>query len=122
MPQYRDRTLETTTSTGTGAITTSGVAPTGMQTLASAFGGVAVQNVGYCIQHSTLNEWEVGKGTFDGSTGFTREVVRDGSAGKGVLVNFSAGTKDIFVTISSEHIDNANFGVQYASSRGMLCP
>jgi hypothetical protein len=121
MPQYRDRTRETSTSTGTGAITTSGVAPTGCQTLATAYAG-APAFVGYAIQHQTLNEWEVGKGTFNGTTGLTRDVVRSGSGGVGVLVNFSAGTKDVFIAMASEQVDNANLGMQHAVARGCCSP
>lgn len=121
MPAFADRSQETTTSTGTGAITTSGTAPTRFQTLAAGLGGPRI-NVGYCIEHTTANEWEVGKGTFNGTTGLTRDVVRDGSSGKGVLVNFSAGTKNVFVTVLAEHIDNANHGQQYAMARNFAQP
>lgn len=121
MPIYRDRTQETSTSTGTGAVTTSGVAPSGCQTLATAYGSAALV-VGYAIEHTTLNEWEVGKGTFNGTTGLTRDVVRSGSSGPGTLVNFSAGTKNVFITASAEQIDNGNLGMQYVGARGLMRP
>ena len=122
MPTFADRVKETTTSTGTGAITTSGTAPTGFQTIATGLGGVARLNVAYAIVHQSANEWETGKGDFDGTTGLTRHTPRDGSAGKATLVTFSAGTKDVFITVLSEHIDNANHGQQYVMARNIVQP
>lgn len=122
MPSFADRAKETTTSTGTGAITLSGTAASTFQTLQAAFGSQVRLNVGYCIAHQSANEWEVGKGTFNGTTGLTRDVVRSGSSGTGVLVNFSAGTKDVFVAASAEHVDNANHGQQYAMARNIVQP
>lgn len=108
MPAYADRTKDTTTSTGTGAITLANSAPTGFQTFATAFGSASTW-VGYCIVGGA--EWEVGKGTFNGTTGLTREVVRS-SSNSNALVNFSAGTKDVFCAPAAETIDNANVSNQ----------
>lgn len=122
MPAYRDRVKESTTSTGTGAIVLSGTAATGgYQTFAAALGSSTVLNVGYCIQNTSTGEWEVGKGTFNGTTGLTRDTVRASSNG-GALVSFGSGTKDVFITAAAEQIDNANTGMQYAASRGFLMP
>ena len=118
MPYFSDRTKETTTSTGTGAITLSGTAPAGFQTFATGL-GAGNRRCGYCIQGTT--EWEVGKGVFNGTTGLTREQVRSSSNGN-ALVNFSAGTKDVFVSSSGELLDNANVGFQYAMARGFITP
>lgn len=120
MPYFSDRTRETTISTGTGAIVLSGTAPAGSQTFAVGLGSTACV-VGYVIQSQTPGEWEVGKGVFNGTTGLTREFVRS-SSNSGALVNFSAGTKDVFVAPSSEQIDNANTGAQYAMARGFAMP
>lgn len=120
MPYFADRVKDTSTTTGTGAITLDGSAPTGYQTFATGFGSGS-RIVGYCIQHQSGNEWEVGKGTFNGTTGLTRDVVR-ASSNSGALVNFSAGTKDVFCTASSEQVDNANNGLQYCAARGILQP
>lgn len=115
MAAIADRVQDTTTSVGTGAVVLSNVAPTGMRTFAAAFGSSPVL-VGYCIQGAT-GEWEVGKGIFNGTTGLTRDNIRSSSNGN-ALVNFSAGTKDVFCTASAELLDNANTGMQYAMSRG----
>lgn len=119
MPGVRDRVKDTTTSTGTGAITLAGSAPTGYRTFATAFGS-ASQVVSYAIVGST-GEWEVGEGTFNGTTGLTRDLVR-ASSNSGSLVSFSAGTKDVFCTAPAELLDNANAGLQYAVQRGMYLP
>jgi len=119
MPYIADRVKDTTTSTGTGAITLAGTAPTGFRTFASAFGSSSIV-VGYCIDDEAGN-WEVGKGTFNGTTGLTRDTVR-ASSNSNTLVSFSAGTKTVFCTASAELLDNANVGMQYASSRGFAMP
>lgn len=118
MPYIADRVKDTTTSTGTGAITLANTAPDGFRTFATAFGSASCL-VGYCIAAGT--EWEVGKGVFNGTTGLTRETVRS-SSNANALVNFSAGTKDVFCTASAEHIDNGNLGLIYAQTRGMALP
>lgn len=119
MPYFADRVKDVTSSTGTGAITLAGTPPTGFRSFATGLGAAATVT-GYCIQGST-GEWEVGKGTFNGSTGLTRDVVRASSNGN-ALVSFSAGSKDVFITASSELIDNANIGLQIAQMRGYAMP
>ena len=120
MPYLADRTKDSTSSTGTGAIVLTGTAPAGFQSFTTAF-GAGGRVVGYSIAGQTPGEWEVGKGTFNGTTGLTRDTVRS-SSNAGALVNFSAGTKDVFVTASAELLDNANTGMQYAFGRGLALP
>lgn len=89
-----DRVKETTTTTGTGTVTLLG-ASTGYQSFA------AVGNANttyYCIAGQTGSEWEVGIGTYTavGTTLARNTVLASSNAGS--LVNFSAGTKDVFVT------------------------
>lgn len=113
MPYIADRVKDTTTTTGTGAITLSGVAASGgYKTFASAFGSSSV-TVGYCIVDSANNAFEVGKGVFNGTTGLTRDTVRS-SSNSDALVNFAAGTKEVFCTAPAELIDNSNIGMQLA--------
>ena len=118
MPYLADRVKDTTTSTGTTAITLSGTAPTGYQAFATAVGSASLV-VPYCIVGTS--EWEVGKGTFNGTTGLTRYTVR-ASSNSNALVNFSAGTKDVFVTANAELLDNANIGLQSTQIRGWSLP
>lgn len=88
-----DRVKDTTTTTGTGAVTVSGTAPTGFRT----FSAVCATNdtVSYCIVGGA--EWEVGIGTYSATNEITRTTILASSNG-GSAVNFSAGTKDVFVT------------------------
>jgi hypothetical protein len=85
-----DRVQETTTTTGTGAITLAG-AGTGFRTFASVM--AASDTCYYTI--SGGSEWEVGLGTFN--TTLTRTTVY-ASSNAGSLVNFSAGSKNVFLT------------------------
>ena len=93
-----DRIKETTTTTGTGTVTLLG-ASTGYQSFA------AVGNANttyYTIAGQTSSEWEVGIGTYTSSgTTLSRTTVL-ASSNSGSLVNFSAGTKDVFVTYPAE--------------------
>ena len=87
-----DRVKETTTSTGTTAVTLLGAA-TGYQSF-SAIGNANVTY--YTIAGQTGSEWEVGIGTYTSSgTSLSRDTVL-ASSNSGSLVNFSAGTKDVW--------------------------
>lgn len=88
----KDRVKETTTTTGTGTITLAGAA-TGYQSF-SAIGNT--NSTYYTIAAQTGTEWEVGIGTYTASgTTLSRDSVL-ASSNSGSLVNFSAGTKDVF--------------------------
>ena len=92
----KDRVKETTTTTGTGTITLAG-AVSGFQ----AFSVIGDGNeTFYTIAGG--GEWEVGIGTYTSSgTTLSRDTVLD-SSNSGSLVDFAAGTKDVFVTYPSE--------------------
>ena len=93
-----DRVKETTTTTGTGTVTLLG-ASTGFQSFAVIGNGNTTY---YTIASTTLTEWEVGIGTYTSSgTTLARTTVLS-SSNSGSLVNFSAGTKDVFVTYPAE--------------------
>ena len=86
-----DRVKETTTSTGTTAVTLLGAA-TGFQAFSAGIGNA--NTTYYTIQGTT--EWEVGFGTYTQSTtSLSRDTVL-ASSNSGSLVNFSAGTKDVW--------------------------
>lgn len=94
----RDRVKETTTTTGTGTITLAGAAA-GFQSF-SVIGNA--NTTYYAIVSQTPGEWEVGIGTYTASgTTLSRDAVLE-SSNSGSLVNFSAGTKDVFVTYPAE--------------------
>jgi hypothetical protein len=92
-----DRVRDTTTTTGTGTVTLSGTAPTGYQD----FSVIGNANTTYYTINAG-SQWEVGIGTYS-STGPTlaRNTVLE-SSNANALVNFSAGTKDVFVTYPSD--------------------
>lgn len=108
MPYIADRVQETTTTTGTGAITLLG-AVTGYRTFASGFGSSPL-TVSYLILSGS--DWEVGKGVFNGTTGLTRDTVRS-SSNSNNLISLT-GTSNVFCTATSELLDNSNHGMQLA--------
>ena len=94
-----NRVRETTTTTGTGTITLGGAA-TGFQTFAAVGNGNSTY---YTIAGQGTNEWEVGIGTYTASgTTLSRDLVLSSSAGGTTKVNFSSGTKDVFVDYPAE--------------------
>lgn len=99
MPLAADRVKETTTTTGTGAITLAGAA-SGFVAFSDAFSDPS--SVYYAIVGTT--EWEVGIGTF--TTTLSRDTVL-ASSNAGSLVNFSSGTKDVFSTMPSLAVNAA---------------
>lgn len=99
-----DRVLETSTTTGTAAFALLG-APTGYQNFSSGIGG---SNTTYYAAFNTVaNEWELGLGTLDaGATELTRTTIYS-SSNSNNIVNFSAGTKNVFVTMpASRSVEN----------------
>lgn len=98
-----DRVKDSTTTTGTGTVTLSGTAATGYQNFSVIGNGNTTY---YTIAGQGTTEWEVGVGTYASSgTTLARTLVLS-SSNAGAAVNFSAGTKDVFVTYPSEY---ANF-------------
>ena len=94
----KDRVKETSTTTGTGTFTLAGAA-TGFQSFAAIGDG---NTTFYTIVLVGGNEWEVGIGTYTSSgTTLSRGTILS-SSNSGNAVNFSAGTKDVFVTYPSE--------------------
>ena len=94
----KDRVKETSTTTSTGTFTLAG-ASTGFQSFAAIGNGNTTY---YAIVAQAGTEWEVGIGTYTLSgTTLSRDTVL-ASSNAGSLVNFSAGTKDVFVTYPSE--------------------
>jgi hypothetical protein len=87
-----DRVQETSTTTGTGTITLAG-AVSGYQ----SFSAIGDGNSTYYGIVNANGEWENGVGTYTTSgTTLSRSTVLS-SSNSGNLVNFSAGTKNVFV-------------------------
>ena len=121
MALYADRVKDSTSITGTGAVTLSGTAPTGYQTFATAFGSTAL-TVAYCIQDQPNAitgipgpNWEVGTGVFNGTTGLTRVTVL-ASSNAGALVSFTGGTQDVFCTAPAAYLSLAPVALTYGAT------
>jgi hypothetical protein len=92
-----DRVREQSTTTGTGTLVLTG-AVVGFQTFSTAIGNG--NTTYYTISNPGTTEWEVGVGTV--SAGQLARSTILSSSNSGSLVNFSAGTKDVFVTYPAE--------------------
>lgn len=111
-----DRVKETTTTTGTGTVTLAG-ASTGYQSFSAVGNGNTTY---YTIAGQTGSEWEVGIGTYTSSgTTLSRTTVL-ASSNSGSLVNFSSGTKDVFVTYPAGRSIYADGTVLTATNSAVL--
>ena len=96
---YRDCVEESSVSVGLGDFFLTG-AVTGFTSF-SAVGVLNGEVLDYSIRHQSMNEWEVGSGTYNaGPNSITRGTVTRSSAGNGIPVNFSAGNKIVVLTLS----------------------
>lgn len=107
----KDRVKETSATTGTGSIALAG-AVSGFR----AFGDVCANNdtAPYCAVNRSAAEWEVGIGTWTTGGNLARTAVL-ASSNAGGAVNFSAGTKDVFLSVPAQAFDfmmsnTADFG------------
>lgn len=109
-----DRVYDTSTTTGTGAFTVSASPPRGFRT----FSAVMATNdtCFYCIQSQDTTDWEVGLGTYSSANTLTRTTVI-ASSNANSAVNFTGGTKDVFITIPADRnvqLDhNGNVGISF---------
>jgi len=108
----KDRVKENTTTTGTGAVSLGGAAATFDAFTSYMANGDTTY---YAIVHTTsgTDEWEVGLGTWNTGNTLTRTTVLAGSNGTSA-VNFSAGTKDIFMTYPASKVVVAGEDVTFA--------
>jgi hypothetical protein len=108
-----DRVRDTTTTTGTGTITLSGTPPTGYQ----SFSAVGNGNTTYYTINAG-SQWEVGIGTYLGAgPTLSRDTVL-ASSNSGSLVNFSAGTKDVFCDYPASKSISDGFGTLPVANGG----
>jgi len=97
--KIEDRVRETTTTTGTGTYSLGG-AVAGFQSFVTAIGDG--NTTYYAVVNRNADEWELGIGTVADATPDTlaRTTVIS-SSNSDSAVSFSAGTKDVFVTLPS---------------------
>jgi hypothetical protein len=113
-----DRVQETTTTTGTGTVTLAG-AVSGFQSFAAVGNG---NTTFYTIADSSGSNWEIGIGTYTSSgTTLSRDTVLS-SSNSGSLVDFPAGTKNVFVTFPASStlfaLNNQTITSSYAIPTG----
>jgi hypothetical protein len=109
MTLFADRVKETTITEGFGVVDLLG-SPNGFNSFVEGIGigGVCY----YSMSQQVEGEWEVGVGTVSSSTvssstfdTISRDIIL-ASSSNGAVVSFSAGIKDIFVTIPAGYLNN----------------
>jgi hypothetical protein len=106
-----DRVQETSTTTGTGTLTLAGAAA-GYQ----AFSAVGDGNSTFYGIVDEYGQWENGIGTYTSSgTTLSRTTVLS-SSNSNSLVNFTAGTKNVFVTYPAEAVSPVRETAQASTS------
>lgn len=98
--KYFDRVKETSTTTGTGAITLGGAA-SGFRTFSSVY--TTADTLYYTITDQNGSNWEVGLGTY--STTLARTTVI-ASSNSNTAVNFTSGALYVFATVSANQFAN----------------
>jgi|TARA_R100001129_G_C5114108_1_gene188041 hypothetical protein len=104
-----DRVKQLTTTTGTGTLTL-GSAITGFETFAQGIGNS--NETFYAIAHRTANEFEVGRGTLNGSSTTLARTTVISSSNSDSAVDFSAGEKEVFCTLPASRTPSANMTAQ----------
>src|SRR5210317_1126874 len=105
-----DRVKETSTTTGTGTIDLAG-AETGYESFVSGVG--TTNTTYYAIELNSAGEWEVGIGTVtDAATDTLSRDTIISSSNSDALVNFSAGTKNVFCTLPASRTPSAGMTAQ----------
>jgi hypothetical protein len=107
-----DRVKETSTTTGTGALTLAG-AMTGFR----AFSSVCTSPSDTCYygiqgvdgDGNPTSEWEVGLGTYSAANTLTRTTVQ-ASSNSNNAVSFSSGTKQVWIDVAAAHVSAFNRG------------
>jgi hypothetical protein len=99
---WADCVADTSTTTGTGALTVSG---TSSMLTGQTFSDVCSTDdtFYYRVQHQTEVEWEEGLGTYSALNTVTRTTVIK-SSNSDAEVDFAAGTKDVFIVLPSSVI------------------
>ncbi len=122
MPSLHDRVKDVTTTTGTGTLTLAGSAPTGFRTFGSVLSDG--DTTYYAIVGRGTGEWETGLGTYHTSGPTLARTTVLASSNSNSAVSFSAGTKDVFITLPGVKVLHGDTGTagnfpQYAAT-GLL--
>ena len=95
----KDRVKETTSTTGTGAVTLGG-APANFAQFSDVLSDG--DTTYYAIVDNTNIAWEVGLGTYASAGDTLTRTTVLASSNSGSAVDFSAGSKDVFITYASD--------------------
>lgn len=95
----KDRVKETTTTTGTGALSLAGAVTNFIAFSAALSDGDTTY---YAIVDNTNDDFEVGLGTYASAGNTLTRTTVLASSNAGSAVNLSAGTKDVFVTYPAD--------------------
>jgi len=95
----KDRVKETTTTTGTGALSLAGAEANFIAFSAALSDGDTTY---YAIVDNTNDDFEVGLGTYASAGNTLTRTTVLASSNAGSAVNLSAGTKDVFVTYPAD--------------------
>jgi hypothetical protein len=116
-PKVFDRVKDTTTTTSTGTITLANSAPTGYRTFGSVLSNG--DTCTYAIAGQTSSEWEVGIGTYSTTGPTLARTTVLASSNSNAAVAFSAGTKDVFMTVPADFLARLA-GLTYDQTAGSL--
>jgi len=111
-----DRVKETTTSTGTGAISLGGAEPN-FRTFSSVLSDA--DTTYYAIIDDSNLAFEVGLGTYASSGNTITRTTVLASSNSNNAVNFSAGTKDVFITYPADKSVNRDASGNVSVSGGV---
>jgi hypothetical protein len=98
--KFFDRIKDTSETNGTGNITVSGTAAEGFKTFSTVLSGG--EQFYYAIT-GISGQWETGIGTMISNNTFSRAIKESST---GALVNFSSGTKQVFLSVNSDYFKN----------------
>lgn len=114
--KLKDRTRDTSTTTGTGPFTVSGAAPTAFQTFSAQY---SVGDTFWgTIANQGANEWETGLFTYSAANQITTTAIYE-SSNAGAAVTFSAGTKDIWVDLPATGFRSYNMSPIQSACGGL---
>ena len=99
----KDRVKEISSTTGTGSLTLGG-AVTGYQSFNAALSNG--DTTYYVIENPNTSEWETGVGTFTSPSTLARTTVLSSSTGS--AVSFTAGAKNVFISLPATQFPAAN--------------
>jgi hypothetical protein len=104
--KFADRVADTTSTTGTGAFALDSASLNTYRNFGDVCGDG--DTIYYSVAHRTLDQWEVGKGTYGAGLNVLTRTSILASSNAGAAVNFSSGTKDIVAGVPASVFDGVD--------------